>query len=177
MYIKLLQAGSWICVWPIKGQMPGTCWDTAVPSAGSAAQHISFAMRREKFHQDRLLLVYGSAVESLEELPEEQGRGAVPTPCCHEPVVMWGNTNSQSQQQKYTWILEGECIKSPKLLILFFVAAWAWVKSMHLPSTTHSQSLSLGTSPLRHSSGSRRKSNNFYKPPQWVFLWSQNWRG
>lgn len=73
--------------------MPGNCWNTAVPSAGSAAQHTSFAMRREKFNQDRLkvLLVFGSAVENLEELPEEQRKEAVlpvPVPCCHEPVVM-----------------------------------------------------------------------------------------
>lgn len=71
--------------------MPGNCWDTAVPSAGSAAQHISFVMRRETFHQDRLkvLLVYGSAVESLEELPEEQRKEAMPPVlCCHEAVMM-----------------------------------------------------------------------------------------
>lgn len=87
--------------------MPGSHWDTAVPSAGSAEQHISFAMRREKFHQDRskMLLVYGSAVESLEELPEEQRKEAmppVPMPCCHEPVMTCGNTNSQSQKHLTT---------------------------------------------------------------------------
>lgn len=72
-----------------------------------ALLNTSFAMRREKFHQDRskMLLVYGSAVESLEELPEEQRKEAVPPvpmPCCHEPVMTCGNTNSQSQKHLTT---------------------------------------------------------------------------
>ena len=60
--------------------MPGKSLDTDVPSAGSAAHHTAFAMRRGKFHQERLKMVlgYGSAVGSLEVLPEEQRKQAVP---------------------------------------------------------------------------------------------------
>lgn len=129
-----------------KGPDAWTCWDTAVPSAGSAAQHISFAMRRGKFHQDRLkvLLVYGSAVESLEELPEEQRREAVP----------WASGDVRQHQltvpaAKINLDFRGgmhHITKAPD----FILCGCLGLSEEHASTQhhSHSQSLSVGTNPL-----------------------------
>lgn len=60
--------------------MPGKSLDTDVPSAGCAAHHTAFSIRRGKFHRERLKMVlgYGSAAGSSEVLPQEQRKQAVP---------------------------------------------------------------------------------------------------
>lgn len=72
MYIKLLQVIPEYAFDQRRARCLGNRWD--VSTAGSAAQHTALEMRRGTFHQERLKLVlgYGSAVRSLEVLPEEQ---------------------------------------------------------------------------------------------------------
>lgn len=95
--------------WPTVGQMPGRRLDTYVPSAGNAVHHTAFAMRRGRFHQERLKMALGYVRVCYRELRGASKRAkkqAVP------PAMTWGNINSQLQKHLSPWFL----VFSPWLL-------------------------------------------------------------
>lgn len=98
MYIKLLQADSWVCI----DQQLARSLDTDVPSAGNAVHHTAFAMRRGRFHQERLKMALGYVRVCYRELRGASKRAkkqAMP------PAMTWGNINSQLQKHLSPWFL------------------------------------------------------------------------
>lgn len=131
--------------------MPGSHWDTAVPSAGTA-EHI-FCNEKGKISSGQVKDVTGLWVccgEFGRASRRAKERGSA---TCAHALLPWASDDVRQHQ-----LTVPEALNHQGSWLLFFMAAWVWVKSMHPPRTTLiPKAWVLVQAPFGHSSGSRKK--------------------